>query len=263
MSKKLIKHLNNCLKIRSFLINSLFKAGSGHPGSSLSLIEILYYIYNFEKNFKLILSKGHGVPGQYAVMKFFNQIDNKNFYSLRKINSKAQGHPDRRNFKKIDASTGALGQGLSIAIGYAMAKEYQKKNGYVYCILGDGELQEGQIWESLMFLNSNYLKKLIIIVDYNKFQNEDLISKTLPMPMIKKKWQSFGFKVFKINGHSLNDLHKTIKKVKTLKKPSVIIADTIKGKGISFMENSGHWHSAKITQEFYSKAIQELNDKKK
>ena len=263
MSKKLVSHTNNCLTIRSLLIRSLYKAGSGHPGSSLSLIEMLYHIYRFEKNFKLILSKGHGVPGQYAVMKFFNQIDDKNFYNLRKINSKAQGHPDRRNFKKIDASTGALGQGLSIAIGYAIAREYQKKDGYVYCILGDGELQEGQIWESLMFLNSKYLKKLIIIVDHNKFQNEDLISKTLPMPMIEKKWQSFGFKVFKIDGHNLNSLDQTIKKVKNTKKPSVIIADTIKGKGISFMENSGHWHSAKITDEFYIKAMKELNDKKK
>jgi len=263
MSKKLAIHNDNCLKIRSLLIKSLYKAGSGHPGSSLSLIEILYYIYHNEKNFRLILSKGHGVPGQYAVMRFFNEIDNKNFNNLRKINSKAQGHPDKRNFKKIDASTGALGQGLSIAIGYAIAKEYQKKNGYVYCILGDGELQEGQIWESLMFLNSNYLKRLIIIVDYNKFQNEDLISKTLPIPKIEEKWKSFGFKVFRINGHKLNTLDKTIKKVKKTKKPSVIIADTIKGRGISFMENSGHWHSAKITKEFYYKALEELNVKKK
>lgn len=248
----------NCLKIRTSLIKVLYNAGSGHPGSSLSLIEILYYIFKYEKNFKLILSKGHGVPAQYAVMNFFGELDNKSFNNFRKINSKAQGHPDRRNFKKIDASTGALGQGLSIAIGYAIAAEYQKKKGYTFCILGDGELQEGQIWESLMFLNSNYLKKLIIIVDYNKFQNEDLISKTLPIPKMEKKWESFGFKVFRINGHNIDDIKNIIKKIKKIKKPSVLIADTIKGKGISFMENSGYWHSAKISKDFYLKAIKEL-----
>ena len=263
MSKKLNIHYKNCKKIRLDLIKSLYKAGSGHPGSSLSLIEIIYYIYFYEKNFKLILSKGHGVPGQYAVMKFFKELDNKSFFNLREINSKTQGHPDRSKFKKIDASTGALGQGLSIAIGYAMAKEYQKKNGKVFCILGDGELQEGQIWEALMYLNTNYLKNLVIIVDYNKFQNEDLISKTLPMPKLEKKWSSFGFKVFKINGHNIEELDKAIKKIKKIKKNSVIIANTIKGKGISFMENSGYWHSAKITQEYFKIAIEELSDKKR
>ena len=248
----------NCKKIRKLLILSLYKAGSGHPGSSLSIIEILYYIYRYEKNFKLILSKGHGVPAQYAVMNFFKIISKRELLRLRQIKSKTQGHPDRSAFPLIDASTGALGQGLSISIGYAKSKGILKQKGYVFCILGDGELQEGQIWEAAMYLESHYLDKLIIIVDYNKFQNDDLISKTLPIKNLKKKWESFGFKVFNINGHNIKQIKSTIRKIKKLSKPSIILANTIKGKGIPFMENVGKWHSLKINEKSFSNAMKEL-----
>ena len=193
-------------------------------------------------------------------MNYYKELDDKNFFSLRKINSKSQGHPDRTKFSKIDCSTGALGQGLSVAIGYAIAENLKKSNNNVYCILGDGELQEGQIWEAAMYLGSNYLQNLLIIVDNNKFQNEDLVEKTLPMGSISEKFKSFGFQTVEINGHNLNDIEAAFQSFKKIKKPVIIIANTIKGKGISFMENSAKWHAASIDDDSYNIAIKELNE---
>ena len=250
----------DCKEIRKLLIKSLYTAKSGHPGSSLSIIEILNYIYKFDSNFKLILSKGHAAPALYSVMNFYKNLDDEQLFSLRKINSKAQGHPDRSKFDKIDCSTGALGQGLSVAIGYAIASKLQNNNNNIYCILGDGELQEGQIWEAAMYLGANYLKNLLVIVDNNKFQNEDLVEKTLPMGNLANKFNSFGFQTVEIDGHDFNQIDNAFKIYKTSSKPVLILAHTVKGKGISFMENSGKWHGSTIDDDSFNNAMKELNE---
>lgn len=250
----------DCKEIRKLLIKSLHNAKSGHPGSSLSIIEILNYIYKFDNNFKLVLSKGHAVPALYSVMNFYKILDDDQLLSLRKVNSKTQGHPDRSKFDKIDCSTGALGQGLSVAIGYAIASKLQNKNNNIYCILGDGELQEGQIWEAAMYLGANFFKNLLVIVDNNKFQNEDLVEKTLPMGNLAKKFDSFGFQTIEIDGHDFSEIDNAFKIYKTSSKPILILANTVKGKGISFMENSGKWHGSTIDDESFNNAMKELNE---
>ncbi len=172
---------------RKNLIDSLYFAGSGHPGSSLSCLDLIMYIYTKFSKFKFVLSKGHGVPALYAVLYTLKKLDKKNFLSLRSIGSTTQGHPDKSRSKFIDLSTGALGQGLSVSIGYSIANNLKKINKKVFCILGDGELQEGQIWEGLLYLESYFQKNLFVIVDYNKFQNETSLDKTLPLKNLKKK----------------------------------------------------------------------------
>ncbi len=250
----------DCKEIRKLLIKSLHIAKSGHPGSSLSMVEILNYIYKFDKGFKLVLSKGHGVPALYSVMNYYNELEDEQLFSLRKVNSKTQGHPDRSKFQKIDCSTGALGQGLSVAIGYALASKLQNKNYNTYCILGDGELQEGQIWEAAMYLGTNFLKNLLVIVDNNKFQNEDTVEKTLPMGNLIDKFNSFGFQTIDIDGHDFKQIDNAFKLFKQCNKPFLILANTVKGKGISFMENSAKWHGSTINDESFKKAMLELDE---
>ena len=260
------KFKNICKLVRVKTLKSIYKAGSGHIGPSLSIVEILVYLIFFKKIFNkknlshLILSKGHAVPSLYAALSVLGKISEKNLMTLRKVNSRLQGHPDKEMFKLMDASTGALGQGISIAIGYAMANKMKKNNRKVFCIIGDGEMQEGQIWESAMFISAKKIKNLCIIIDYNKFQNELSIKETLPMGNIKKKWESFGFQVKDIDGHSFNHISKSINSfIKNKnKKPIVICLNTIKGKGVSFMENKGEWHSKKLDTISFNNALKEL-----
>lgn len=252
-------------RIRRILIDMLFKAQSGHAGPSLSIIELLVYFYfsskeHKSKDFKFIISKGHAVPAWYATLIELGILKKKDTYNLRKLNSKLQGHPDRNFMKQVDSGTGALGQGLSIAIGYAIANKLKKKRSKIICILGDGELQEGQIWEAAMYIGAKKINNLITIVDSNKFQNELSVKETLPMGDLKKKWESFGFIVEEINGHSFYQIDKIINKfnLKKYKKPLCILANTIKGKGIPFMENSGEWHSKVISNADYIKCKEYL-----
>ena len=240
---------------RKNLIESLYKAGSGHPGSSLSCLDLIMFIYSKYSNFKFVLSKGHGVPALYAVLYTLGKLDKKNFLSLRSIGSSTQGHPDKSKSKFIDLGTGALGQGLSVSIGFSIANNLNKKKDKVFCILGDGELQEGQIWEGLLYLESYFQKNLYIIVDYNKFQNETSLKKTLPLKNLKKKFKSFGFDVIEFNGHDFNHINKAFLKANNKKKNSILLAHTIKGKGISFMENTGKWHAKKIEKNHYDQII--------
>jgi len=255
-----------CKKVRLKTLESIYKAGSGHIGSSMSIVEILVYLIFFYKIYsksntsKLVLSKGHAVPSLYAALAVFKKISEKKLMTLRKINSELQGHPDKARFNLMDASTGALGQGISIGIGYALANKLNKINNKVFCIIGDGEMQEGQIWESAMYIGARKIENICIIIDYNKFQNELSINKTLPMGNIKKKWESFGFKVFEINGHNFYEISKVIDSFKNKRssKPIVLCLNTIKGKGVSFMENKGEWHAKKIDEISFKKAKQEL-----
>ncbi len=240
---------------RKNLIDSLYFAGSGHPGSSLSCLDLIMYIYTKFSKFKFVLSKGHGVPALYAVLYTLKKLDKKNFLSLRSIGSTTQGHPDKSRSKFIDLSTGALGQGLSVSIGYSIANNLKKINKKVFCILGDGELQEGQIWEGLLYLESYFQKNLFVIVDYNKFQNETSLDKTLPLKNLKKKFNSFGFDVIEFNGHDFDQINKAFLKANKKRKNSILLAHTIKGKGIPFMENTGKWHAKKIEKNHYEQII--------
>ncbi|NBN98686.1 MAG: transketolase [Flavobacteriia bacterium] len=254
-----LKKISN--KIRLNLIKSLYAAQSGHPGSSLSIIEILVYLFFISKKKpRIILSKGHAAPALYSLFYEKKIINKKDFFNLRKINSITQGHPDFARLKFVDASTGALGQGLSIAVGYCIASKIKKKKDITYCILGDGELQEGQIWEAVMYIAANKILNLCTIIDYNKFQNELSIYDTLDLGSIKKKFESFGFLAIEINGHNFFSIKNALRNLddNSRKKPLVIIANTIKGKGISFMENKGEWHSNVINESNYKLAIKEL-----
>ena len=257
-----------CLNVRKNILTSLFNAGSGHPGPSLSVVEILVYLYYKQFKFKnkkridkLILSKGHAAPALYAVLVERKILKENYLKNLRKINSPLQGHPDPNYLKEVDLGTGALGQGLSVGIGFSLANNFLKVKKDTYCILGDGELQEGQIWEAAMFIGAKRILDLCTIIDQNKFQNELKVKDTLDMKSIKSKFISFGFEVLEIDGHDYNQLVKSFNYFKNKKKrnkPLCIILKTIKGKGVSFMENDGDWHSRKINNEEYLNGMKEL-----
>ena len=262
------KAVNSCKNIRRKILFSIYFARSGHVGPSLSCVEIIYSIMKLGINYKkkdrnkFILSKGHAAPAFYATLDEFNLLKKNELKTLRKVNSRLQGHPDKKKLNYVDSGTGALGQGLSVGIGYSLGSKIHNTNNKIFCLLGDGEIQEGQIWESAMYIGAHNLKDIIVFIDGNKFQNERSISETLPEKNLLKKWNSFGFKTLKINGHSLIALEKIIKSFlkNQNKKPLLIYCETVKGKGVSFMENNNKFHSVKdLSEENYKKAISELS----
>ena len=260
------KSFNNiCKKIRHRIIASLYLAGGGHAGPSLSIVEILSYLYfdrkilNPKRYEKFVLSKGHSAPALYATLNLIGKITDKELNSLRKIGSKLQGHPDRKLIKDIHAGTGALGQGISIAIGFAIAEKIKKSKKKSFCLIGDGEMQEGQIWEAAMYGGASRINNLCVILDNNKMQNETFTKSTLDIYPIKEKWLAFNWNVCEINGHSFKEIKGAFNMFyKSKSKPTLIIANTIKGKGISFMENDPSWHSKKIEKHDFEKAIKEI-----
>jgi len=253
-------------KIRLDIINMLFKAQSGHSGPSLSIVEILNYLFFEKKIYKIfherdnfVLSKGHAAPALYSVLYNLDFIKKKELLSFRDIGTKLQGHPDRTKLKYIELGTGALGQGLSVSIGFALANLMLKKNKKSFCLVGDGEIQEGQVWEAAMYAGSHNLNNLCLILDNNRMQNETFTNKTLDIMPLKKKWQAFNWKVLEIDGHSFVQIEKAFNKFYLEKKrPTIIIANTTKGKGISFMENSAAWHSKVLDEKSYLVAKKEL-----
>ena len=257
----------NSKQIRSVIIKMLYKAQSGHSGPSLSIVEILNYLFlekkiylNLKQKDNFVLSKGHAVPALYAIFYILGLINKKDLRSFREIGTKLQGHPDRTKLKYIELGTGALGQGISVSIGFAIANLLKKNNKKSFCLIGDGEMQEGQIWESAMYAGAKKLNNLCVILDNNKMQNETFTKKTLNILPIKEKWLSFNWKVEEINGHSYNEIKKAFNNFyKEKKKPTFIIANTIKGKGISFMENSSLWHSKVIDEVNFYNAIKQLD----
>ena len=256
-------------KLRKNILNSIQNSDSGHLGPSFSCIEILYTIIKNNINFKkksrsrIILSKGHAAPALYSIYDHLGLLKKNELNTLRKFKSRLQGHPDKKKLNILDFGTGALGQGLSVAIGYSLAFKLQKSRNKIYCLLGDGELQEGQIWEAAMYIGSKKIDNILTFIDGNKFQNEKLISETLKETNLKKKWESFGFKFVKINGHSIDQLNRVIKNFKEKKytQPMVVYCDTIKGKGVSFMEGKNKYHSVKkLPSTEYDQAMRELDD---
>jgi len=241
---------------RALTLIMIYTARSGHPGGSLSSIDIISvladkylnwsseYEFSFEKN-SLILSKGHACPALYAVAAVQKLIDEKEILTFRKINSRLQGHPDLKQFSWLGSSTGSLGQGFSVGIGQAMAARHIKSNKHVFTILGDGELQEGQVWEGAMSASHHNLGNLTAIIDYNKLQSDDFNKNIMNLEPLASKWTSFGWHVQEIDGHNLEDINTSIETAISInEKPSLIIANTIKGKGVDFMENIPKWHGS-------------------
>jgi len=261
-------NVKNLSVIRKKILNSIQNADSGHLGPAYSCVEILYIILKKYINFKkknrnrLVLSKGHAAPALYALFDHFKLIKKNELNTLRTFSSRLQGHPDKKKLKLLDFGTGALGQGLSVSIGYSLSSKLMNKKNFIFCVLGDGELQEGQIWEAAMYIGSKKLTNIITFIDGNKFQNEFSVSETLKEVNLKGKWQSFGFKYIETDGHSIKRLDKIIKDTinNKYKKPVVIYCNTIKGKGVSFMEGNNKYHSVKkLPLDEYNRALKEIN----
>ena len=276
MKKLELKKLENASRLaRIYSLMSIYSAKSGHPGGVLSCIDLVVYLYihrfkikNLEQFKKinrdrLILSKGHSVPALYSTLAVSKAIDYQKILGLRKIDSLYQGHPCRVKTPWVEASTGSLGQGFSFALGQALALKHIKNNNKVFAILGDGEMQEGQIWEGLMFAAQHKLDNMISILDFNKLQSDDYNKNIINIEPLKNKIQSFNWNVIEINGHSFKEIDKAVTKTYRNMKPSFIIAHTIKGKGVSFMENRPLWHgSVKMTNDQIKSSLKELGASK-
>lgn len=256
--------------IRRDIIKMITAAGSGHPGGSLSAVEILVSLYfhklrhdpknpNWSERDRFLLSKGHAAPVWYATLAEAGYFPISELDTLRKLGSILQGHPDMKKTPGVESSSGSLGQGLSIAIGIALAGKLDKKSYRVYAVIGDGESQEGQIWEAAMSAAHYKLDNLCVIQDYNGLQIDGSIERVMsPLPLADK-WRAFGWNVIEVDGHDFKqviDAYDQAEKVKA--KPTIIIAKTIKGKGVSFMEGKAEWHGKAPTPEQAQKALQEL-----
>jgi transketolase len=249
-------------QLRKHVLNMVFEKKSGHIGGSFSIAELVAYLYsNFnliEKGKdKLILSKGHAVPILYAVLYELGLI--KHLNDFREINSPLQGHPDKERLPYMHATTGALGQGLSIAIGHAIACKLKKLDNSIFCIIGDGETQEGQIWEALMLAPKYELDNLICFVDANGAQNDGFVKDILDLGDLQLKIKSFGWETYSIKGNDLEELSATMNSLEKNSKPICIILNTTKGKGVSFM-GSPAWHARVPSKEEYVNAMLELDD---
>jgi len=257
-------------KIRKGVIEEVYNAKSGHPGGSLSIAEILAVLYFNQMNIdeknpkakgrdRLVLSKGHTSPALYSVLALRGFFELEELKKFRNINSNLQGHPDMNKVPGVDASTGSLGQGLSIANGMAMASKLDSEGVRIYCICGDGEIQEGQIWEAAMTSAHYKLDNLCVIIDNNNLQIDGNVTDVMSVYPIDEKFKSFGFEVINVDGHNIKELIQAFEHAKKVKgKPTAIIANTIKGKGVSFMENKAGWHGKAPNDEQYKQAINEL-----
>lgn len=266
--KKNNELVDRSLRMKRAALVSIFKAGSGHPGGVLSCIDLINYILceNLDKNIdkRFILSKGHAAPALYVAAAENGWIKYSELLTLRKLGSPLQGHPSVLQTPWAESSTGSLGQGFSFAIGMAMGFRHQDNSTNVCVMLGDGELQEGEIWEGAMCASHYKLGNLCAVIDYNKLQSDDLNENIMGLEPLDKKWQSFNWNVIEIDGHDFNQIEFAFNSIKsTSDKPSVIIAHTIKGKGVSFMEDIPAWHgSVKLSSDELEKALRDLETPK-
>lgn len=259
-------------KVRLGIIEGVFNAKSGHPGGSLSATEIFTYLYFKEMNVnpanpkdpnrdRFVLSKGHCAPGLYATLAQKGYFDESELKSLRHIGAMLQGHPDMKGTPGVDMSSGSLGQGISAAVGMALAAKMDNKDYRVYTLLGDGESEEGQVWEAAMFAGHHRLDNLCVIVDYNGLQIDGPISEVGGPEPLDEKFKAFGFEVTSINGNDFDEIEAALNAAKNTKgKPFAIIAKTTKGKGVSFMENQVGWHGKAPNAEEYEIAKKELTE---
>lgn len=268
--KELKKIANN---IRIDIIEEVYSAQSGHPGGALSIADILTVLYFNQMNIdpknptsnlrdRLVLSKGHASAALYAALAEKGYISKEELKTFRKLGSRLQGHPDMEQIPGIDMSTGSLGQGLSVANGMALASKMDNLGCRVYCILGDGEIEEGQIWEAAMTSNKYHLDNLCAILDYNGLQIDGKVEDVKGLDCIESKWKSFGFHTIMCDGNDIEKLIDSFEEARQTKgQPSIIIARTVKGKGVSFMEGKSEWHGKAPSEDEYKQAMQELKSK--
>lgn len=256
-------------KVRMGIIEGVHSAKSGHPGGSLSVAEILTYLYfvhmnidpknpKMENRDRLVLSKGHAAPALYSVLANRGYFDTSLLTTLRQIGSILQGHPDMKHIPGVDMSTGSLGQGISAAVGMALSAKHFGQNYKVYAVLGDGEIEEGQVWEAAMFAGNKGLSNLTTFVDYNNLQIDGTIEEVNSACPIDKKFEAFNWHTIVIDGNDFEQIEKALKEAETVDKPVAIIAKTVKGKGVSYMENAVNWHGAAPNDELYEQAMNEL-----
>ena len=256
-------------ELRRDIVKMLHTAKSGHPGGSLSELEILIALYyevmnidpkNPQKEDRdlFVLSKGHACPGLYAVLADKGYFPKEDLWTLRKIDSMLQGHPDSHKTKGIDVNAGSLGQGASVSVGLALAAKRKNNGQKVYCLLGDGECQEGLVWEAAMSASHYKLDNLTFILDNNGLQIDGKNDEVMSLGNIKEKFSAFGFKTFEVDGHNVEEIVKALKE-NVSGQPKFIQAHTIKGKGISFMENNVGWHGKAPNDEEYEIAMKELS----
>ncbi|MBR5337794.1 MAG: transketolase [Lachnospiraceae bacterium] len=266
---------NNELKVmanlvRQGIIEAVHSAKSGHPGGSLSAADMFTFLYFEEMNNdprnpkkedrdRFVLSKGHTAPGLYSTLAMKGYFSSEELLNLRHVGSFLQGHPDMKHIPGVDMSSGSLGQGISAAVGMALAAKMDNKAYRVYTLLGDGEIQEGQVWEASMFAAARKLDNLVVIVDNNGLQIDGNIADVCSPYPIDEKFKAFGFNVINIDGHDFDAMRDAFAKAKKTKDcPTAIIMKTIKGKGVSFMENQASWHGTAPNDEQYAQAMEEL-----
>ncbi|MDD6847326.1 MAG: transketolase [Oscillospiraceae bacterium] len=259
-------------KARLGAVIGTFHGKSGHPGGSLSAADIFTYLYFKEMNVdpanpkmadrdRFVLSKGHCCPSLYAVLALKGYFDWSELEKLRHVGAMLQGHPDMKGTPGIDMSSGSLGQGISAACGMALAAKLDNKDYRVYTVLGDGECEEGQVWEAAMFASHNNLDNLVVFVDQNGLQIDGPVQEVCGIEPLDKKFESFGFEVIKIDGHNFEEIENALNKAKTTKgKPTAVLAKTVKGKGVSFMENQVGWHGKACNEEELAVATKELQE---
>lgn len=250
-------------KVRKDVIEMIYQAGSGHPGGSLSSTDLLVGLYFgevMEENDKFILSAGHLCPAWYAVLSSKFKAQSSKLGDLRKLGSKLQGHPYKLMADFVQTSTGSLGQGISVGVGMALGKKLKNQSGIIWVLSSDGEQEEGQVWEAAMFAAKHKLDNLCVVLDRNGMQIGGNTEKITALEPLREKYQAFGWNVFEIDGHNFGQIISAFKKAKENKdKPLVIIAKTIRGRGVSFMENQDRYHACTLTEEEYRKAIEELS----
>ena len=256
---------------RRHTIASIYRATSGHPGGALSCADILACLFGAEMNLwpasvndpyrdRFVMSKGHACPALYAIAAWHGFCDKKESLNLRKLGSPFQGHPHVRDLPWVETSTGSLGQGFSVALGMAMGMKMQKMRARTYVLLGDGEMQEGEVWEAAMCAAHHKLDNLCAIIDYNKMQSDATNAEIMKLEPLAEKWRSFGWTVFDIDGHNIPEILSTLHLAASTKsRPSVLIAHTLKGKGVPYMEGSPAWHgSVKLSRQQSADALTAL-----
>lgn len=275
MDAAIIKELQiTACKARISIIEGVHAAKAGHPGGSLSCVDILTYLYYKELNVdpknpdmenrdRFVLSKGHAAPALYAVLAEKGFFDKSLIKTLRQIGSILQGHPDMKKIPGVDMSTGSLGQGISCAVGMALSSKHFGSGFNVYTVLGDGEIEEGQVWEAAMFAGNKGLSNLTAFVDYNNLQIDGTVEEVNSPAPIDKKFEAFGWHTIIIDGHNFEEIEKALAEAKTVDKPVCIIAKTVKGKGVSYMENAVNWHGAAPNDELAAQALEELKQQLK
>jgi transketolase len=259
-------------QLRSYIVTATTKAGSGHPSSSLSMVEVLTVLYfggvlRYDPNNpkdpdrdRFILSKGHGAPGLYAALAEAGYFDVELLLTLRELGSPLEGHPNMCRLAGVEASTGSLGQGLSIGVGHAIAARIDKRDYRVYVMVGDGEMAEGQVWEAIMHAGNHGLDNLTVIVDRNRYQQTGAVDDVQPLDPLPAKFEAFGWHAVEIDGHSLEQVTEALNQAGGVSgKPQAIVANTIKGKGVALLEaKQGGFHGKPIPPEEEAKALQEI-----